>query len=99
LNRVRDPPFLPFFHPPSELAGFRPRGRLHLDGRIDFSAICFGMQLHVLVAESIPYLVSRVRGSLVSSQGTIPSEVERERETSAPAGLFDLGMGYFSIIG
>jgi len=45
------PPFLPFFHPPIELARFRPRGRLNLDRRIDFSAICFSMQLHVIVAE------------------------------------------------
>jgi hypothetical protein len=90
------------FNPPRSSfsrASVRPPGRLHLDRRIDFSAICFGTLLHVLVAESIPYLVSRVRGSLVSSQGTIPSEVEPERGTSAPAGLFDLGMGYFSIIG
>ena len=45
------PPFLPFFHPPIELASFRPRGRLHLDRRIDFSAICLGTLLHVVVAE------------------------------------------------
>jgi hypothetical protein len=44
------PPFLPFFHPPSELASFRPRGRLHLNRRIDFSAICFSTLLHVVVA-------------------------------------------------
>jgi hypothetical protein len=45
------PPFLPFFHPPIELAGFRPRGRLHLNRRIDFSAICFGAVLHVSIGE------------------------------------------------
>jgi hypothetical protein len=45
------PPFPPFFHPPIELASFRPRGRLHRDRRIDFSAICFGMLLHLAVAE------------------------------------------------
>jgi hypothetical protein len=45
------PPFLPFFHPPIELARCRPRGRLDLDRWIDFSAICFGMPLHVIVAE------------------------------------------------
>jgi hypothetical protein len=31
-------PFLPIFHPPIELASFRPRGRLNLDRGIDFSA-------------------------------------------------------------
>jgi hypothetical protein len=41
------PPFPPFLHPPIELPSFRPRGRLHLDRRIDFSAICFGTLLHL----------------------------------------------------
>jgi hypothetical protein len=45
------PPFLPIFHPPIELAGCRPPGRLHLDRRINFSAICFGALLPVGVAE------------------------------------------------
>jgi hypothetical protein len=45
------PPFLTFFHPPIELASFRPHGRTHLERRIDFSAICFGMLLHLVVAE------------------------------------------------
>jgi hypothetical protein len=45
------PPFLPFFHPPIELAGLRPRGRLDLDRCIDFSAICFGTLLYLVVAE------------------------------------------------
>ena len=45
------PPFQPFLHPPIELAGFRPRGRLHLDRRMDFSAICFGTLLHLGGAE------------------------------------------------
>jgi len=45
------PPFPPFFHPPIELANFRPGGRLHLDWRIDFSAICIGTLLHHIVAE------------------------------------------------
>jgi hypothetical protein len=45
------PPFLPFFHPPIELACFRPGGRRHLDRRIDFSTIPFGTLLHVGVAE------------------------------------------------
>ena len=53
---VCQPPFLPFFHPPIELASFRPRGRLHLDRWIDFSAICFGTLLDLIVAE-IPYLI------------------------------------------
>jgi hypothetical protein len=45
------PPFLPFFHPPIELANFRPCRGLHLDRRIDFSAVCFGTLLHLIVAE------------------------------------------------
>jgi hypothetical protein len=45
------PPFLPFFHPPIELASARPRGRLHLDRWIDFSAICFSMLVDVIVAQ------------------------------------------------
>jgi hypothetical protein len=45
------PPLLPFFHPPIELASFRPRGRLDLDRRIDFSPICFGTMRQVGVAE------------------------------------------------
>jgi hypothetical protein len=45
------PPFLTIFNPPIELASFRPRGRLYVDRRIDFSAICFSMLLHVAVAE------------------------------------------------
>jgi hypothetical protein len=44
-------PFLPFFHPPIELAAFRPGGRIHLDRRIDFSAICFGTLLQLRFAE------------------------------------------------
>jgi hypothetical protein len=36
------PPLPTFFHPPIELASARPRGRLHLDLRINFSAIPFG---------------------------------------------------------
>jgi hypothetical protein len=45
------PPFLAFFDPPIELAGCRPRGRLHLDRRIDLSTICFGALLHLGAAE------------------------------------------------
>jgi hypothetical protein len=45
------PPFLTVFHPPIELAGARPRGRLHLDQRIEFSAICCGTLLQLGVAE------------------------------------------------
>jgi hypothetical protein len=44
-------PCLTFFHPPIELASIRPRGRLHLDRRIDFAAICFGTLLHIRVAQ------------------------------------------------
>jgi hypothetical protein len=44
-------PFLPFFHPPIELARCRPRGRFHPDWWIDFLAICFSMLVHVIVAE------------------------------------------------
>jgi hypothetical protein len=43
------PPFLPFSHPPVELASFRPGSRIHLDRRIDFSTICFGTLLHLVV--------------------------------------------------
>jgi hypothetical protein len=51
LPRTRPPPFLPFFHPPVELPSLRPGGRLYLDRRIDFSAICFGKLVHLAVAE------------------------------------------------
>jgi hypothetical protein len=51
LHRVRDPPFLPFFHPPIELASSGPSGRLDLDGWVDFAAICFGDLLQVSIAE------------------------------------------------
>jgi hypothetical protein len=43
--RRTDPTMLPFFHPPIELATLGPCGRLHLDRRIDFPAICFGTLL------------------------------------------------------
>ena len=33
-------PFLPFLHPPIELASFRPRGHFHLNRRVDLPAIC-----------------------------------------------------------
>jgi hypothetical protein len=45
------PPFLPFLHPPIELASLRPGSRLHLDRRIDLEAICLAMLLQVIVAE------------------------------------------------
>jgi hypothetical protein len=38
-------PLLTLSDPPIQLASFRPGGRLHLDRRIDFSAICFGDKL------------------------------------------------------
>ena len=44
-------PLLAFFHPPIELASFRPRGRVHLERRIDCTAICFGDLLQVIAAE------------------------------------------------
>jgi hypothetical protein len=44
-------PLLPFFHPPVKLASFQPCGRLYVDGRVDLSAICCGMLLHLSVAE------------------------------------------------
>ena len=43
------PPFLPFFHPSLELASFRPGGGVHLNRRIDFPLIRFGMLLHLVV--------------------------------------------------
>ncbi len=39
------PPVLAFFHPPIELASWRPRGRLDVDRWVDNSAICFGKLL------------------------------------------------------
>jgi hypothetical protein len=45
------PPFLPFSHPPIELASDRPGGRLYLDGWIDSAAICCGTLVKVVVAE------------------------------------------------
>ena len=32
-------PFLPFFHPPIELTGFGPGGRVHLDRRINRTSV------------------------------------------------------------
>jgi hypothetical protein len=40
-----------FLHPPIELASLRPRSRLHLDRRIDLSAIRFGTLPQLIVAE------------------------------------------------
>jgi hypothetical protein len=45
------PPFLPFFHPPIELASMRPGGRVNLDHRVDFAAVCCGQVLHLGIAE------------------------------------------------
>jgi hypothetical protein len=45
------PPFLPLFHPPIELASWRPGGRLDVDRWVDFAAIHLDKLLHVLVAE------------------------------------------------
>jgi hypothetical protein len=44
-------PLLAFLHPPVELAGLRPRGRLDLDRWVDYASICFGKLLQVVVAE------------------------------------------------
>ena len=44
-------PFLPFLHPPIELASVRPGGHFHPDWRVDFPAICFRQVLHLGVAE------------------------------------------------
>jgi hypothetical protein len=42
---------LTLFDPPIESASRRPLGRLDLDRRIDFSAICLGVLLHLVVTE------------------------------------------------
>jgi hypothetical protein len=44
-------PSPPFLHPPIELDSLGPRGRVHLDRRINFSAIRSGDLLQVIVAE------------------------------------------------
>ena len=44
------PLFPPFLDPPVELACLGPRGRLHLDRRIDFPAICSGDLLQIIAA-------------------------------------------------
>jgi hypothetical protein len=53
------PPFLAFFHPPIELASFRPCDCLDLDRRIDFSAI----YLAVIVLIAIAVIIA-TRGQL-----------------------------------
>ena len=45
------PPFLPFFHPPIQLAGIRPYGPLDHYRRLDCSAISGGKLLQVGVAQ------------------------------------------------
>jgi hypothetical protein len=45
------PLFLPFLHPTNRAGRRSPCGRLNLDRWVDFSAICFGMLLHRVVAE------------------------------------------------
>jgi hypothetical protein len=45
------PPLLPFFNPPIQLAGSRPRGRLDLDGWLDLSAISFWKLPYVVIGE------------------------------------------------
>jgi hypothetical protein len=44
-------PFQPLLHPVVDLPSSRPRGRLHLNGRINCTAVCFGDLLQVIVAE------------------------------------------------
>jgi hypothetical protein len=44
-------PTPPFSHQPIEPASLGPRGRVHLDRRIDFVAICHSKLVHVIVAE------------------------------------------------
>jgi hypothetical protein len=44
-------PLLALFDPPIKPASSRPRGHLHLDRWVDFSAISFGMLPHIIVAE------------------------------------------------
>jgi hypothetical protein len=50
-HREPDPTIPAILYPPVELAGFRPRGRLHLDRWICIPAICFGALLHIGAAE------------------------------------------------
>jgi hypothetical protein len=42
-------PLLTLFHPPVELAGFRPGCSLNLDRRIDFSAVCFSVLTRIKI--------------------------------------------------
>jgi len=51
LHRVRDPTIPAVLSPPIKLASSRPRGRLDWDRCIDFSAICFGTLLDLIVGE------------------------------------------------
>jgi hypothetical protein len=45
------PPLLALFDPPIEKTSWRLPGRLHLDRRIDLSAIRFGTLPHLGIAE------------------------------------------------
>jgi hypothetical protein len=51
LHRVRGPTIPDGLHPPIELTSCRPDGRLHLDRRIHFSAVCLCTLPQVGVAE------------------------------------------------
>jgi hypothetical protein len=65
------PPFLPVLHPLIELAGSRPRGRLHLYRRIDLSAIRFGTLLHRVVAEIHAFGFPRACGVILVMAGGV----------------------------
>jgi hypothetical protein len=94
------PPFPPLSHPPIKLPSFQPRGGLHLDRRIDLSAICFGALLHVVVAEIHTLFWDFLGCSLTRKFSRNDSERGGARARNVwPTSPFDLGMGYFSIIG
>ena len=44
-------PLLSVLHPPIKLPSFGPRGRIHLDRRVDFPTICFAalarIEIHI----------------------------------------------------
>jgi hypothetical protein len=51
MHRVRDPTIPAVPSPTNQAGQLSTTRRLHLDRRIDFSAICFGKLLHLGVAE------------------------------------------------
>lgn len=48
-------PLLTLFDPPIELASRRPGGHLHLDGRINCSAICFAVLARIEIHASLEH--------------------------------------------